>query len=170
MAAILDFYLFPGWHDFLANAPGLLCLHVFFWNTWTSVPDVWERLLNSLTHSYNSTLFNNNNMMVKTIAINSKTPAGRFNMKTSSYLYRRSHCGYKTILRQSYLRNGIPYPLRRQYGRKIVLSPQWDLLNIRATVGANSAVVESNDTSKMASLYWYRAHRYRWWNLLWMRR
>ena len=36
--------------------------------------------------------------------------AGRwFNMKMSSYQYRKSHCGDKTILRPSYLHNGISY-------------------------------------------------------------
>ena len=32
-----------------------------------------------------------------------------FNMKMSSYQYRKSHCGDKTILRPSYLHNGISY-------------------------------------------------------------
>ena len=32
-----------------------------------------------------------------------------FNMKMSSYHYRKSHCGDKTILRPSYLHNGISY-------------------------------------------------------------
>ena len=32
-----------------------------------------------------------------------------FNIKMSSYQYRKSHCGDKTILRSSYLHNGIPY-------------------------------------------------------------
>ena len=34
---------------------------------------------------------------------------GRFNKKMSSYQYRKSHCGDKTILRPSYLHNGISY-------------------------------------------------------------
>ena len=34
---------------------------------------------------------------------------GWFNIKMSSYQYRKSHCGDKTILRPSYLHNGIPY-------------------------------------------------------------
>ena len=34
---------------------------------------------------------------------------GRFNKKISSYQYRKSHCGDKTILRPSYLHNGISY-------------------------------------------------------------
>ena len=37
-------------------------------------------------------------------------PSGpRFNMKTPSYQYRKSHCGDKTILRPSYLHNEISY-------------------------------------------------------------
>ena len=38
------------------------------------------------------------------------TPHGpRFNIKMSSYQYRKSHCGDKTVVRSSYLHNGIPY-------------------------------------------------------------
>ena len=33
----------------------------------------------------------------------------RFNVKMTSYQYRKSHCGDKTILRPSYLHNGISY-------------------------------------------------------------
>ena len=36
-------------------------------------------------------------------------PWGWFNIKMSSYQYRKSHCGDKTILRPSYLHNGISY-------------------------------------------------------------
>ena len=36
-------------------------------------------------------------------------PRPRFNMKMTSYQYRKSHCGDKTILRTSYLHNGIFY-------------------------------------------------------------
>ena len=32
-----------------------------------------------------------------------------FNMKMSSYQYRKSHCGDKTVVRSSYLHNGISY-------------------------------------------------------------
>ena len=39
----------------------------------------------------------------------SQRPGPRFNIKMSSYLYRKSHFGVKTILRPSYLRNGISY-------------------------------------------------------------
>ena len=37
------------------------------------------------------------------------TPGPRFNIKMTSYQYRKSHCGDKTILRPSYLHNGISY-------------------------------------------------------------
>ena len=37
------------------------------------------------------------------------SPGGWFNIKTTSYQYRKSHCGDKTILRPSYLHNGISY-------------------------------------------------------------
>ena len=36
-------------------------------------------------------------------------PRPRFNIKMSSYQYRKSHCGDKTILRPSYLHKGISY-------------------------------------------------------------
>ena len=36
-------------------------------------------------------------------------PGPRFNIKMTFYWYRKSHCGDKTILRPSYLHNGISY-------------------------------------------------------------
>ena len=39
----------------------------------------------------------------------SETPGGWFNIKMPSYQYRKSHCGEKTIVRSSYLHNGISY-------------------------------------------------------------
>ena len=36
-------------------------------------------------------------------------PGGWFNKKRTSYQYRKSHCGDKTILRPSYLHYGISY-------------------------------------------------------------
>ena len=36
-------------------------------------------------------------------------PGPRFNIKMSSYQYRKSHCGDKTVIRSSYLHNGISY-------------------------------------------------------------
>ena len=38
------------------------------------------------------------------------TPSGLwFNITISSYQYRKSHCGEKTVVRSSYLHNGISY-------------------------------------------------------------
>ena len=50
------------------------------------------------------------NMVVfsKTLAPGN-TPGPRFNIKMTSYQYRKSHCGDKTILRPSYLHNGISF-------------------------------------------------------------
>ena len=33
----------------------------------------------------------------------------QFDIKMSSYQYRKSHCGDKTVVRSSYLHNGISY-------------------------------------------------------------
>ena len=38
-----------------------------------------------------------------------KTTGPRFNIKMSSYQYRKSHCGDKTVVGSSYLHNGISY-------------------------------------------------------------
>ena len=37
------------------------------------------------------------------------TPGPWFNIKMLSYPYRKSHCGDKTVVRSSYLHNGISY-------------------------------------------------------------
>ena len=44
------------------------------------------------------------NMMTYAMA-----PGPQFNIKMSSYQYRNTHCGDKTIVRSSYLHNGISY-------------------------------------------------------------
>ena len=38
-----------------------------------------------------------------------RTPGPWFNIKMSSYQHRKSHCGDKTVVRSSYLHNGISY-------------------------------------------------------------
>ena len=43
------------------------------------------------------------------IAFLKSDPGPQFNIKMISYQYRKSHCGDKTILRPSYLHNGISY-------------------------------------------------------------
>ena len=42
-------------------------------------------------------------------------PGAWINIKMTSYQYRKSHCGDKTILRQSYLHNGISYTGKTAY-------------------------------------------------------
>ena len=52
----------------------------------------------------------NNNICKSWIKLKeTRTPGPRFNIKMTSYQYRKSHCGDKTILRPSYLHNGISY-------------------------------------------------------------
>ena len=41
--------------------------------------------------------------------VNSSSPGPWFNIKMSSYQYRKFHCGDKTVVRSSYLHNGIFY-------------------------------------------------------------
>ena len=47
--------------------------------------------------------------MVNIATGNGLLPGGWFNKTMPSYQYRKSHCGDKTILRPSYLHNGISY-------------------------------------------------------------
>ena len=67
--------------------------------------DLWQ-LNSQLSLSWPSTLqFDLGNKLghVNTI------PGPWFNIKMSSYQYRKSHCGDKTVVRSSYLHNGISY-------------------------------------------------------------
>ena len=41
--------------------------------------------------------------------LNTLWPGPWYNIKMSSYLYRKSHCGDKTVVRSSYLHNGFSY-------------------------------------------------------------
>ena len=41
--------------------------------------------------------------------IHPDSPGPRFNIKMTSYQYRKSHCGNKTVVRSSYLHKGISY-------------------------------------------------------------
>ena len=68
-----------------------------------------------------------------------------FNIKMSSYQYRKSHYGDKTIVRSSYLHNGISYTGK-------MTSLYW----IRAK---RSSYLHNgiSYTGKMTSLYWIRA-------------
>ena len=59
-------------------------------------------------------------------------PGPRFNINMTSYQYRKSHCGDKTILRPSYLHNGISYTGK-------IISLYW--IRAQATVLARSSTV-----------------------------
>ena len=48
-------------------------------------------------------------LLSKALCRDWKAPGPRFNIKMSSYQYRKSHCGDKTVVRSSYLHNGISY-------------------------------------------------------------
>ena len=52
---------------------------------------------------------------------------GGFNIKTPSYQYRKSHYGDKTILRPSYLHNGISYAgkMTSLYWIRVLISMRW---------------------------------------------
>ena len=63
----------------------------------------WTRLFRS---SVNVSINFNGSYMAIWLHLN---PWGWFNIKMSSYQYRKSHCGDKTILRPSYLHYGISY-------------------------------------------------------------
>ena len=46
---------------------------------------------------------------ILTLPFQCKSQGPDFNIKTSSYQYRKSHCGDKMVVRSSYLHNGIFY-------------------------------------------------------------
>ena len=43
------------------------------------------------------------------LSVGQCSPGPRFNIKMSSFQYRKPHCGDKTVVRSSYLHNGISY-------------------------------------------------------------
>ena len=51
----------------------------------------------------------NTNMKSLLLLFHRETSGPRFNIKMLSYQYRKSHCGDKTVVRSSYLHNGISY-------------------------------------------------------------
>ena len=66
-----------------------------------------------------------------------RVPGGWFNIKMTSYQYRKSHCGDKTILRPSYLHNGISYT--GKMASLYWISPQ-GAVSIRKTVLPGMAI------------------------------
>ena len=57
-----------------------------------------------------------------------------FNIKMSSYQYRKSHCGDKTVVRSSYLHNGISYT--GKMSSLYWISPQCCYINRCSTIHA----------------------------------
>ena len=60
-------------------------------------------------------------------ATTKREPGPWFNIKMSSYQYRKSHCGDKTILRPSYLHNGISYTGKTTSLYWIGAQGSWDI-------------------------------------------
>ena len=75
------------------------------WNC-LSIPtvEVWEWINNFILH------FSGHVITYPCLFIPAKwVPGPWFNIKMFSYQYRKSHCGDKTVVRSSYLHNGISY-------------------------------------------------------------
>ena len=68
---------------------------------------------------------------------------GRINIKISSYQYRKSYCGDKTILRPSYLHNGISFTDNMTYFN-------W----IRALNPTPSSTDDTEVSTPRAELFW----------------
>ena len=61
---------------------------------WIATNKLWSQAISSYVHDMQTTY---------------QKPGPWFNIKMSSYQYRKSHCGDKTVVRSSYLHNGISY-------------------------------------------------------------
>ena len=73
------------------------------WNILVSEMYIPDTILEKLQH--NTTTIS----QFDVIWVSATGPGPWFNIKMPSYQYRKSHCGDKTILRPSYLHNGISY-------------------------------------------------------------
>ena len=61
------------------------------------------------THTIQGFSYHIKRYLINRFRDNCSNTGPRFNIKMTSYQYRKSHCGDKTILRPSYLHNGISY-------------------------------------------------------------
>ena len=85
-------------------------------------------------------------------------PGPWFNIKMSSYQYRKSHCGDKTVVRSSYLHNGISYTgkatslywIRGQAGHKFI---GLQGTNVKFPTKHNNSIQQN--TFKMLSVKWW---------------
>ena len=77
-------------------------------------------------------------------SIDYDAPGPQFNIKMSSYQYRKSHCGDKTVVRSSYFHNGISYTGKMSslywIGAQLVAA-QWHRMatQIRVNIGSSMA-------------------------------
>ena len=75
-------------------------------------------------------------LMRTTSTVNSLKPGARFNIETSCYEYRISHCGDKTVVRSSHLHNGISYTgkMTSVYWIRALVTYMW--VSLLATIRA----------------------------------
>ena len=81
------------------------------------------------------------------------TPGPRFNIKMSSYQYRKSHCGDKMAVRSSYLHNGISYTVRHHL--YIESGPRVSKYILKCCLQNVSHFVQA---SKCEARSWFRDH------------
>ena len=80
-----------------------------------------------------------------------KEPGPWFNIKMSSYQYRKSLCGDKTVVRSSYLHNGISYTGKTSlYWIRTLAEPCLNMMTMLLSSFYNG----NSYTGKMVSLYW----------------
>ena len=65
--------------------------------------------------------------LVAKMKLHDREPGPWFNIKMPSYQYRKSHCGDKTVVRSSYLHNGISYTGKMSslywIGAQVIIKP-----------------------------------------------
>ena len=93
----------------------------YFWTTF-ELPAIWEALTFvwrlysvmgwaslSMLRNTKSDIYSSSLCWAITSNCWPLESGGWFNIKMSSYQYRKSHCGDKTVVKSSYLHNGISY-------------------------------------------------------------
>ena len=96
------------------NIPKTKCKHAYEGNltlqsTLIIVQLNYKPTTTNEVHFFRCLWIHNQNLVIAILLL-MRHPAGPwFNIKMTSYQYRKSHCGDKTILRPSYLHNGISY-------------------------------------------------------------
>ena len=96
-------------HDDVVTQAFMFSFIMAWTNCWTmQLPVMWATiiLMSSICNGCSDVFLPNGQQATKTVT---KKSGPRFNIKMSSYQYRKSHCGDKTVVRSSYLHNGISY-------------------------------------------------------------